>query len=224
MKNSLDILIINDMVLFPKSEIRVEFDNTTPTPFDKFYNAEHQLIVVVNPLNNDLPTDVMNLPKVGVLSEIKLVMDVPNGKTRIVLEGIERVMIESYNDIIVSVAATYNIDPNLMRAIIYEEQTHNKTPDMEGAPFINSIGPMAVNKKHWGELTRSQMLDPNTNILVGANVLSQSIKRVGENGQNSSVAQIASNYNNENAITVTTDYGTRVERFYIWFTENYVER
>jgi len=98
MKKSLDVLIINDMVLFPNSEIRVEFDNTTPTPFDKFHDAENKLLVVVNPIDNNMSSDVTNLPNVGVLSEIKLIMDVPNGKTRMVLEGIERVMITSFHE------------------------------------------------------------------------------------------------------------------------------
>lgn len=95
MKNKLLVLIVNDMVIFPNNEVRIEYDNS----FDKQMieivdNIEDNLMLIVNPIDNE-EIDVTSFPKYGVLGRLKLKMNVPNGKTRIVIEGLERVSISS---------------------------------------------------------------------------------------------------------------------------------
>lgn len=90
------VLIINDMVIFPNNEIRIEYDNS----FDKQMidivgRVEEDLMLIVNPLEKEV-RNVTGLPNYGVLGRLKLKMPVPNGKTRVVIEGIERVEISSY--------------------------------------------------------------------------------------------------------------------------------
>jgi RHS repeat-associated protein len=132
-------------------------------------------------------------------------------------------MIESYHFIIINEASVNNVNSNIIRAIIYEEQTHNKTPNLEMLPFIQSVGLMAIHKSNWGNYSRKDMLNPQINIAVGTKLVVESTNNVETDSQNPSVGLIASNYNNRNAITVITDYGKRVEAFYNWFEENYEE-
>lgn len=92
------VLIINDMVIFPNNEVRIEYDNT----FDKqmigiIDKIEDDLMLIVNPINEDQDIDITSLPNYGVLGRLKLKMNVPNGKTRIVIEGLKRVEISNYN-------------------------------------------------------------------------------------------------------------------------------
>lgn len=91
------VLIINDMVIFPNNEVRIEYDNT----FDKQIinivdSIEDNLMLIVNPLDENSTLDITSLPKYGVLGRLKLKMAVPNGKTRLVMEGIKRVEIFNY--------------------------------------------------------------------------------------------------------------------------------
>ena len=51
---------------------------------------EDNLMLIVNPIEEG-NVDITSFPKYGVLGRLKLKMNVPNGKTRIVIEGIERV-------------------------------------------------------------------------------------------------------------------------------------
>ncbi len=95
-EEKLGVLLIQDMVLFPNSEIRIESDDINDKEIISFAEkSKDKLILVVNPIIEN-SIDITSLPKIGVLSELKLKMDVPNGKTRIVLKGIKRVEINDY--------------------------------------------------------------------------------------------------------------------------------
>ena len=94
--NKLLVLIINDMVIFPNNEVRVEYDNVYDKQMiDIVDKIDDDLMLIVNPIDEN-NIDVTSFPKYGVLGRLKLKMNVPNGKTRIVIEGIERVEISSY--------------------------------------------------------------------------------------------------------------------------------
>ena len=97
MHDKLLVLIINDMVIFPNTEVRLEYDNTYDkdmvTIVDKI---EDDLVLIVNPID-DSDYNITSLPKYGVLGRLKLKLNVPNGKTRVVLEGLRRVEISNYS-------------------------------------------------------------------------------------------------------------------------------
>ena len=96
--NKLLVLIINDMVIFPNNEVRVEYDNVYDKQMiDIVDKIDDDLMLIVNPIDED-NIDVTSFPKYGVLGRLKLKMNVPNGKTRIVIEGIERVEISAYEE------------------------------------------------------------------------------------------------------------------------------
>lgn len=94
--NKINVLLVHDMVLFPNSEIRIECDNSSDQNIINLIDkSDDQLVLIVNPIIDDLQ-NITSLPNVGVVGQIKLKMDVPNGKTRIVLSGLKRVFINEY--------------------------------------------------------------------------------------------------------------------------------
>ena len=96
MDNKLLVLIINDMVIFPNNEVRIEYDNSYDKPMIEIVDRiEDNLMLIVNPIENG-NLNVTSFPNYGVLGRLKLKMNIPNGKTRIVIEGIERVEISSF--------------------------------------------------------------------------------------------------------------------------------
>ncbi len=98
MKEKLLVLIVNDMVIFPNNEVRIEYDNTYDKQMiDIVDRIDDNLMLIVNPIEETV-TSVTSFPKIGVLGRLKLKMNVPNGKTRIVIEGIERVELSSLTE------------------------------------------------------------------------------------------------------------------------------
>ena len=93
------VLIINDMVIFPNNEVRIEYDNNYDNQIiDIVDHIEDNLMLIVNPID-DKAKGVTSLPKYGILGRLKLKMNVPNGKTRIVIEGLDRVEIVNYEEV-----------------------------------------------------------------------------------------------------------------------------
>lgn len=102
-------MIINDMVIFPNNEVRIEYDNNYDKQMvDIVDKIEDNLMLIVNPINDD-NIDVTSFPKYGILGRLKLKMNVPNGKTRIVIEGLDRVEISSYEEFGNYFKANYNL-------------------------------------------------------------------------------------------------------------------
>ena len=108
MDEKLLVMIINDMVIFPNNEVRIEYDNNYDKQMvDIVDKIEDNLMLIVNPINDD-NIDVTSFPKYGILGRLKLKMNVPNGKTRIVIEGLDRVEISSYEEFGNYFKANYN--------------------------------------------------------------------------------------------------------------------
>ncbi len=112
-KTSLPVLLIRNMVLFPWSEIRLEFDSDNDKKVislaESFYENN---IVIVNPKDLlEIDPDISELPKIGVLASIKMKIDMPNGKTRIILSGINRVYVHAYTK-----------DDNLFEAMVSDTE------------------------------------------------------------------------------------------------------
>lgn len=112
-KTSLPVLLIRNMVLFPWSEIRLEFDSDNDKRVislaESFYENN---IVIVNPKDLlEIDPDISELPKIGVLANIKMKIDMPNGKTRIILSGINRVYVHAYTK-----------DDNLFEAMVSDTE------------------------------------------------------------------------------------------------------
>ena len=95
MNEKLLVLIINDMVIFPNNEVRIEYDNSYDKQIIEIMDSiEDDLMLIINPIDNDA-VDVTSFPKYGVLGRLKLKITVPNGKTRVIIEGLKRVELSS---------------------------------------------------------------------------------------------------------------------------------
>ena len=180
------------MVLFPNSEIRIESDNVNDKQIISFAEkSKNKSILVVNPLIEE-ENDITTLPNIGVLAEIKLKMDVPNGKTRIVLKGKTRVEVESYveedkiykavvkeillniydeeetyrNILIKSLEKYISLVPYMSNAIVNKISVTNNLNDL--CDLIGSFLPVSYHKKkkyitELNQLTRAKMLIEDMN-------------------------------------------------------------
>ncbi len=99
-KEKRPVLLVDDIVLFPSSEIRLECKTKEEKHIiNKAESQDEKQLVVVNPLiqkQETEPYEMVDLPSVGVVAELIMKMDVPNGKSRVVLGGIRRVNISRY--------------------------------------------------------------------------------------------------------------------------------
>ena len=96
MDNKLLVLIINDMVIFPNNEVRIEYDNTYDRQMvEAVDKIGDNLMLIMNPIEKG-NISVTSFSKYAVLGRLKLKMNIPNGKTRIIIEGIKRVEVSSF--------------------------------------------------------------------------------------------------------------------------------
>ena len=92
------IFLASDMVLFPNTEIRFETDSYDERQiFSLVDGNDSKELLVVNPIStNDRFPDITELPNIAILAELKMKMEVPNGKSRVTLFGKKRVRISEY--------------------------------------------------------------------------------------------------------------------------------
>ena len=145
-KTSLPVLLIRNMAIFPWSEVRLEFDKDndkkTLSLCESFYE---NTIVIVNPKDLlEIDPDIDELPKIGVIAEIKMKIDMPNGKTRIILSGVGRVNIHTYSkedgiyEAMISSAKDDDLDPKeelaYSRALVKHTEIYVKE-----VPYVSNI-------------------------------------------------------------------------------------
>lgn len=93
----LAVLVLNDVVVFPNNEVRIEYDDSfEKASIDYTDSTEDKYLVIVNPIDSNYIEDVTSLPSYGILGQLKLKLTVPNGKTRVVIQGIRRVLVSNY--------------------------------------------------------------------------------------------------------------------------------
>lgn len=92
------VLLIHDTVLFPNCEMRLESDRFSDKQILSLTEASNEKkILIVNPIvPRGENLDITELPSVGVLAQLNMKMDVPNGKTRALFLGLERVKVHRY--------------------------------------------------------------------------------------------------------------------------------
>jgi len=96
----LPVILLKKIILLPQNELRLEFDNETSKNIlgvsqESFGNN----VLVVTQLDYLEEKPLFDdLPNVGVVANIKSKIELPNGKTRVVLDGISRAYINEYID------------------------------------------------------------------------------------------------------------------------------
>lgn len=99
MKSNLPVLLLKNMVLFPYNEIRIEFDSTEDKKIISLAESCYDnKILIVNPKDTlEISPEIDELPNYGIVGKIKMKLEMPNGKTRIIILGESRVKIFAYS-------------------------------------------------------------------------------------------------------------------------------
>lgn len=97
LKSNLPVLIIKDCILFPSCEIKLELNDIiskrVASLSENYFN--NYLYVVYS---DDLNLSLDNLPKIGVIAQIKLKLELPNGNIKLTLKGVSRGESCNYNN------------------------------------------------------------------------------------------------------------------------------
>lgn len=96
-KTDLPVILLKGIILLPNNDIRLEFSNDDSKNIidvaELFHDSE--LLVVSTTEIGDKP-ELNRLPKIGVISRITHKMELPNGKTRVIITGEKRAHIHEY--------------------------------------------------------------------------------------------------------------------------------
>lgn len=97
-KTDLPVILLRGIVPLPNNEIRLEIDNeNNKNVIDiAFLFHDKNILVVTNPDPLEEKPNIKNLPKIGVISKIINRIELPNGKTRVIIKGIKRARIYEY--------------------------------------------------------------------------------------------------------------------------------
>ena len=94
------VLLLKKLVLLPYQEVRLELNiELSKRIIDYSISSFNSKILVICP-NNTLESNptAKDLPNIGVLAKIKSKIELPNGNYRVIISGINRVMIKDYQN------------------------------------------------------------------------------------------------------------------------------
>ncbi len=131
-QTNLPILYLRDVVLLPFNDIRLEFSNDIDKKILNIAEGNYDGYVLLINLNDPLEEepDYNTLPDIGILGKIKSKIDLPNGITRVVMTGIDRVEIVSINNnndflsafVISTKEYDYNeVEASALRRVLYRK-------------------------------------------------------------------------------------------------------
>ncbi len=152
-KTSLPVLILKGTILFPNSEIRLEMDSTNDKELlslaESYYDKHILVVNQIDPLEET--PDILELPNVGVLGLIVMKLDLPNGRTRVVIKGIKRIQIDKYE----------KDDNNLISSVepIEEEQLEPLEEQAYARSLIRQLENFIENVPYMSNSILSQIQD-----------------------------------------------------------------
>lgn len=97
-KYKLPVLILKSLILLPKNDLRLEIEELNDKQIIKYASNNGNKVFVItqsNPLEES--PDLSDLPTMGVIADISSKLELPNGKTRILLKGLVRGVSYEYN-------------------------------------------------------------------------------------------------------------------------------
>ena len=114
MKSNLPVLLLRNMVLFPFNEIRIEIDSIEEKKLISLSESCYDnKIIIVNPKDTlEISPEIDELPNFGIVGKIKMKLDMPNGKTRLIIVGEERAKIHAYSKDDGVFEALFSTQPN----------------------------------------------------------------------------------------------------------------
>ena len=131
-QTNLPILYLRDVVLLPFNDTRLEFSSDNDKKILNVAESNYDGYVLLINLNDPLEEepDYNTLPDIGILGKIKSKIDLPNGITRVVMTGIDRVEIVSINNnndflsafVISTKEYDYNeVEASALRRVLYRK-------------------------------------------------------------------------------------------------------
>ena len=98
MKTNLPVILLKGIILLPNNDIRFEIDTRLSKQIidlaEMFHDNKVLIVSQENPLEEK--PEIGQLPRIGVISKIKNKIELPNGKTRILVSGISRAEVLEY--------------------------------------------------------------------------------------------------------------------------------
>ena len=153
-KTNLPVMILRGVVLLPHNELRLEFDNDMNKDVIEVAELFHDnklLIVCQEDALEEVPS-IADLPKIGIIATITHKLELPNNKTRVVINAKERGIIHEYLNVnhssqvlesIVSVAEADEIDEKseeiLIRKLNLELEKYTENVSNVSNSFLASI-------------------------------------------------------------------------------------
>ena len=163
-KTNLPVILLKGLILLPNNEIRLEFDNDLSKNIIDISEMFHDNMLLVvnsmNPLEESLREE--DMPNIGIVSKIIHKIDLPNGKTRVIIRGINRANINEFLNLNRTSEVLESIITNIVDEKIDEKQekimVHKIYRELENyvrsVPYIsNSILSLVVNIDSLSKLT-----------------------------------------------------------------------
>lgn len=162
MKKNLPVLLLKDLILLPNSEIRLEFDNDISKAIidvaEIFHESQIMIITRDNPLEEQV--DIKDLPKIGIIGKIVHKLELPNGKTRVVINGLRRAYINEYiqpeediMEVILSEIPVEEIPSDITMGMV-RKLYHELEKYIKNVPYVsNGLLSLISNIKDLGKMT-----------------------------------------------------------------------
>ena len=149
LKSNLPVILLKNLVLLPFQEVRVELKSSISKKVTEIAKEYHDgEVLVVCPFNSlEENPDVSDLPRIGVVGQVKSVIELPNGNMRIIISGKYRVKVISYvnysneSDILDSIITNLEINDSEIESTAYTRKLMSELESyVNKNPFVtNSI-------------------------------------------------------------------------------------
>ena len=162
-KTNLPVILLKGIILLPNNDIRLEFSNDDSKNIIDVSELFHENKILVVSTNESFEKDTNSkLPKIGIISKISHKIELPNGKTRVIITGEKRAKVQEYlnlnNNFEVLESIVSNIDDEqieekeetaIIRKIYREVENCTKTiPNMS-----NSVLSLIINSTDLSKMT-----------------------------------------------------------------------
>lgn len=163
-KTELPVIILRGIILLPNNDIRLEFDHDVSKNIvdvaELFHDSKVLVISKEDPLEESM--DIKNLPKIGVIGKLSHKIELPNGKTRLIITGLKRARVIDFlnndknNDILEAIIEEIKVEPlelkqeqALIKKLNRELDYYTKT-----IPYVsNSILSLVANMTSLDKMT-----------------------------------------------------------------------
>lgn len=97
MKYNLPVILLNGTILMPEDEIKLEFsDELSKNIIDESEYFHNNKVFIATKISLEENIVLKDLPFIGTIAKITRKLELPNGKIRVVLKGIERAKVIEY--------------------------------------------------------------------------------------------------------------------------------